>query len=552
MLSMLSVAFAAQASEASKAAKADPIVIAFAIAYFVLIIAVGVYSRKFTQKATDYYVAGRSVGAFTNGAALASTYLSPASFLGLPAFIFILGYPMWWALIGIISGMTIAGVLTAGPLRKYGPVTFTDYYCDRYEMPVLGRFIAGIPTFIAGILYIVLSLVGTAIFFVALLKVNYVTSIWIAVVVVLLYTVLGGMYATTWNAMFQCLIMVAAALIAAFAIIGKVGGLTPFFQKVIENSPKIFNPPSAPEGAPHPFVATWMGVIGFFLTWHYGFATMPYTVVRFFTAMDEKTAKRSIIWATLMGGLLYFGLAIIGIGAKLIMETYHPLAAKAAPIAQAKHKPLAIIILVLIKKAFGIGKVTDYAMIAAVEALKSPLLMGILVAGGLSIAMSTVAGWVMVLNALITRDWLGKAFNVKFVEENPVTAARIITVILLVVCGIIAMNPPGLVLDLSGWAFVVIIASLGPALILGIWWKKATKAATIVTALTMTPATLFTWLYAKMKYGKPHFFFLNKKIITPHQFYWIFIGFIIFVIVSLMTQPCSEETVKKYCEELHE
>ena len=530
----------------------DPIVILFAVAYFVLIIAVGIYSRKFTQKATDYYVAGRSVGAFTNGAALASTFLSPASFLGLPAFIFILGYPMWWALIGIIAGMPITGVLTAGPLRKYGPVTFTDYYCDRYEMPVLGRFIAGIPTFVAGILYIVLSLVGTAIFFVALLKVNYTTSIWIAIVVVLLYTVLGGMYATTWNAMFQCILMVIAALCAAFAIVGKVGGLEAFFVNVIKNSPKVFNPPSAPDGPSHILVGTWMAVVGFFLTWHYGFATMPYTVVRFFTAMDERTAKRSIVWSTLLGSLLYLGLIIIGTGAKYIMETYHPLAQKAAPIAAEKGKPVAIIILALIKKTFGIGKVTDYAMIAAVEALSSPLLMGLLVAGGLSIAMSTVAGWVMVLNALITRDWLGKALGVKLVEEKPVLAARIVTVVLLVACGLLAMNPPALVLDLSGWAFVVIVASLGPSLILGIWWKRATKTATILTALVMTPCTLFTWLYAKMKYGKPHFFFLNKNIITPHQFYWIFISLIFFVVVSLLTKPCSEDTVKKYCEELHE
>ena len=531
---------------------ADPIVILFAVAYFVLIIGVGIYSKKFTTSAADYYVAGRQIGAFTNGAALASTYLSPASFLGLPAFIFILGYPMWWALIGIIAGMTIAGILTAAPLRKYGPVSFTDYYCDRYDMPVLGRFIAGIPTFIAGILYVVLSLVGTAIFFVALLKVNYTLSIWISVIVVLLYTVLGGMYATTWNAMLQCLLMVFAALVAAFAIIGKVGGLSAFFHNVIANSPKIFNPPSSPEGVAHPFMASWLGVIGFFLTWHYGFATMPYTVVRFFTAMDEKTAKKSIIWATLLGGLLYFGLAIIGIGAKYVMETFHPLAPKAAEIAAAKHKPTAIILLVLIKKMFGIGKVTDYAMIAAVEALKSPILMGILVAGGLSIAMSTVAGWTMVLNALISRDWLGKALGVKAVEENPVLWARIITIIVLVACGLIAMHPPALVLDLSGWAFVVVIAALGPSLVFGIWWKRATKAAAIWTAIIMTPCTFFSWLYAKMHYGKPHFFFLNKKIITPHQFYWIFVGAILFVIISLITSPCKEETVKKYCEDLHD
>ncbi|MEO0279235.1 MAG: cation acetate symporter [candidate division WOR-3 bacterium] len=530
------------------------VVAIFAIAYFVVTIAVGVYSRKLAKSATDYYLAGRGVGAFVNGAALTSTYLSPASFLGLPAFIFLLGYPMWWALVGIIAGMCIAGILTAAPLRKYGPVTFTDYYCDRYDMPVLGRFVAGIPTLIAGILYIVLSTVGTAIFFVALLKIDYKLSVWIATIVVLIYTVLGGMYATTWNAMLQCLIMVTSAIIAAIVIVSSSGGLEAFFAETIKNHPKIFNVPSSPDGPSHPLFASWLGVLGFFLTWHYGFATMPYTVVRFFTAMDEKTAKRSIIWATLLGALLYCSLMVIGIGAKMFIEKYHPLAEKAVPLAQQIKKPVAVAVLALIKKAYGIGEPTDYAMIAAVEAVGSSVLMGIIVAGGLSIAMSTVAGWVMVVNALISRDWLGKVFKIEAVEKNPVLFARIVTIVVLVICGIISMNPPALVLDLSGWAFVLVIASLGPSMVLGIWWKRATKAATIITAILMTPLTLYSWLYAKLKLGSPHFFFLDssKKIVTPHQFYWIFVGLIVFVIVSLLTSPPREETIKKYCEDLHD
>ena len=530
----------------------DPVVIIGAIIYFVIIILVGIYTKKLAVSAADYYVAGRSVGAFTNGAALTSTYLSPASFLGMPCFIFILGYPFWWAMVSIIAGMPLAALMTAGPLRKYAPVSFTDYYCDRYDMPKAGRIVAGIPTLVAGILYVILSLVGTAIFMVALLHVPYKLSVLLAAIIVLLYTVLGGMYATTWNAAFQCILMVLAAFILAIAMIAKLGGWSTYWHTILATSPKIFNVPSDPAGVQHPFMAMWLGVIGFYFTWHYGFAAMPYTVVRFFTAMDVKTARRSILWTTILGGILYASLCVIGSGARTIMEKFHPLAAKAAPIAAAKGKPLAIIILVLIKKTFGIGKVTDYAIIASAESVGSSVLMAIIVAGGLSIAMSTVAGWIMVLNSLISRDWMGKLFGSTFAEEKPVLSARIWTVIILVVCGLIALNPPALVLDLSGWAFVVILASIGPSMVLGIWWKRATKAATIWTALLMTPATLITWLYAKMHFGKPHFFFLSKKIITPHQFYWIFIGLILFILISLMTKPPSEEAIQKYCVELHE
>lgn len=100
---------------------ANPIVILGAVIYFAIIFYIGWYSRKASLDASDFYVAGRKVGPFVNGSALAATFLSPASFLGLPAFIFILGYPFWWALAGIIAGMPLTTLLTATHLENTAP-----------------------------------------------------------------------------------------------------------------------------------------------------------------------------------------------------------------------------------------------------------------------------------------------------------------------------------------------------------------------------------------------------------------------------------------------
>ncbi|MCP4214729.1 MAG: cation acetate symporter, partial [bacterium] len=155
----------------------NPIVIFGAVAYFAVLFGIGWKSRKASLDASDFYVAGRKIGPFVNGSALAATYFSPASFLGLPAYIFIVGYPFWWALVGIIGGMPIATLLTAAPLRKYAPTSFTDYYADRYETKWM-RLIAGIPTIIGGFAYVILSIVGTAIFLLAILKIPF----WVSVI----------------------------------------------------------------------------------------------------------------------------------------------------------------------------------------------------------------------------------------------------------------------------------------------------------------------------------------------------------------------------------
>lgn len=528
---------------------ADPVVVGITVLYFLITIFLGWWSRQKLKSATDYYVAGRQIGSFVNGLALESTYLSPASMLGLPAYIFILGYPFWWGMAGIILGMPLATLLTATALRKYAPTSFADYYADRYNDNKLRWLISAIAIF-GSILYITLSIMGMALFLLAILKFNYIYGVILGTVIVMLYVVWGGMVATSWNSAFQAAIMTVSALIAMFVMIGKFGGLEAFHQAILDNNPKFFNTASDPE-PPHAFVGSWIAILGWFVVWHFGFATMPYTVVRFFTAMDIKTARRSIFWASFFGGLFYIALGLLGAGAKVAIEKMHPLAGEAGG--------NAVGVLKLIQQAYGVGTPLDYSLIAAVEALTNPVVLGIIAAGGLAIAMSTAAGWVMVVNTLVTRDILGLELKNKFAQENPITVARIVSVVILFVSMLIAFKPPALVLDLSGWAFIALVSSIGPGLILGIWWKRATRAAMWGTAIIMFFLHLFAWLYAKNVLGHHAWFFLNQFlfgdnkaawIVTPHQFWAVPVGFLLFVVISLLTKPPSEEVVQKYCVEL--
>jgi SSS family solute:Na+ symporter len=90
---------------------------------------------------------------------------------------------------------------------------------------------------------------------------------------------------------------------------------------------------------------------------------------------------------------------------------------------------------------------------------------------------------------------------------------------------------------------------VGPPLILGIWWARATTAAAMLNIIVMTILSTGTWMYANKALSSYHWFFLSNpenKISTPHQVYWVFVGFIFFIVVSLMTKPNSDEVIKKY------
>ena len=526
---------------------ADPIVIIGTVLYFAVVIYIGFYSRKAAMNASDYYVAGRKVGPFINGSALAATYFSPATFLGMPAFIFMISYPFWWTLTGIIAGMPVATLLTAAPMRKYAPTSFTDYYADRYDTKWM-RLMAAIPTVIGGFAYVILSIVGTALCMVAILKISYVWAVLIAAGAVFIYIYWGGMVATTFSTAFQGVLMTLSTGIAAIVIVWYYGGFNGLTDAVIANNALFFKVPHADPKTSHPLMAMWTGMVGFYFIWHYGFSAMPYTVVRFFTAQDIKSARRSVTWAVIIGGSMYMALIVIGTAAKVLIESAHPLMGT-------EGIKNAVGVLLHMKKAYAIGaaSVTDYSMFAIIESLKMPWLMAIIIAGGLAISMATAAGWIMVLNITLGRDMIGKVFGSKWPEEKPITATRLMTTVCMVICTALSFNPPGLVLDISGAAFLVILCSVGPPMILGIWWDRATTAAAYITITVMTLVSGYAWLYAHYTLKSAHWFFLSdpaNRISTPHQFYWIPIGFIFFIIVSLMTKPPRAEVVKKYCHDI--
>jgi SSS family solute:Na+ symporter len=70
---------------------------------------------------------------------------------------------------------------------------------------------------------------------------------------------------------------------------------------------------------------------------------------------------------------------------------------------------------------------------------------------------------------------------------------------------------------------------------------------------------LYAWLYAKTVLGHHSFFFLNPllglpktAIITPHQVWAIPVGFLLFIVISLVTKKPEKEVVDKYCVKLTE
>lgn len=83
-------------------------------------IIVGLLSVRKANTLSDYWVAGRSVGVFTNASAISSNYLSAASFLGVAAFVWANGFDGVWYATGFAAGYILLLLFIASPLRRFG------------------------------------------------------------------------------------------------------------------------------------------------------------------------------------------------------------------------------------------------------------------------------------------------------------------------------------------------------------------------------------------------------------------------------------------------
>lgn len=202
------------------------------IAVILIVVAtiyMGIASTKKAQTAADFFVAGRSVGAWMNAAAISGEYLSAASFMGVAGLVMKNGYDALWYPVGYATGYLFLLLFIAGPLRRFGAYTIPDFAEGRFDSPAF-RKVAVIFVLFIGFFYTMPQMKGAGVTMKAILDWPY----WVGIVVVgaaiTLNVVLGGMKGITLVQAFQYWAKVFAISLPIFALIGVYG----FYSKPLQ------------------------------------------------------------------------------------------------------------------------------------------------------------------------------------------------------------------------------------------------------------------------------------------------------------------------------
>ena len=178
---------------------------------------IGIYSR--TSKASEYYVAGRSIPAVYNGMAVAADWMSAASFISMAGGLYLQGFSGSGSqpgglvyVLGWTGGFCLVALLVAPQLRKMNLYTVPDFFGSRFggRWP---RIIAAWAAVMCSFTYVVAQIYGVGLITSRLTGVQFEIGILLGLGGVLVCSFLGGMRAVTWTQVTQFVVLILAFLI---------------------------------------------------------------------------------------------------------------------------------------------------------------------------------------------------------------------------------------------------------------------------------------------------------------------------------------------------
>ncbi|MDQ3522277.1 MAG: cation acetate symporter [Gemmatimonadota bacterium] len=534
---------------------------------FALYIGIAIVTRVKTT--AGFYVAGQGVGALANGMATAADWMSAASFISMAGLIAFMGYDGAIYLMGWTGGYVLLALLLAPFLRKFGKYTVPDFVGDRYYSRT-ARIVAVIAAIFVSFTYVAGQMRGVGIVFSRFLGVSVELGVVLGMIIVAFYAVMGGMKGVTYTQMAQYLVLIFAYLAPAIAIAFILTN-NPLPQAAIGDIIPKLNQITVDLGLTNytqPFTdLSFINVLFITIALMVGTAGLPHVIVRFYTTKTVKAARWSTFWALLFIAILYTTAPTIAIFAKyVILETLanRPIAeVQAIPWVQNWTQTG----LIALKDVNGDGIVQaaelfgsrtpeikaaidrDIIVLATPEIARlAPWLIALVAAGGLAAALSTASGLLIVISSAIAHDIYGHLINPTAPDEKRLLVGRITTFLAVIVAGFFGIYPPGFVAEVVAFAFGLAAASFFPVIILGIFWKRATKEGAIlgmITGLVFTAVTIgmirAPQIFAFMGVTQPiipDFFGINAQGVGTIG---MILNFLVMWIVSLMTPPPPQE-----------
>ncbi len=559
-------------------------------ATFALYIFIAIKSRAATTG--EFYVAGKGVPPVLNGMATGADWMSAASFISMAGLIAFKGYDASVYLMGWTGGYCLLAMLLAPYLRKYGKFTVPEFIGDRYYSHT-ARVVAVICLITASLTYVIGQMKGIGVAFSRFLEVDFSVGLVAGMVIVFIYAVLGGMKGVTYTQIAQyCVLIFAYTVPAVFISLQLTGNPLPQIGLgatmadgsniyLLDKLDKVlvdlgFAAYTVQKG-------TTINMFLLTLSLMIGTAGLPHVIIRFFTVPTVKDARSSVGWALVFIAILYTTAPAVGAMARLNLMNTIQIGPVGSPEGNIKISDVPSWFINWEKTGLlkhedknGDGRIQYYGpskefaakaasfgwkgnemikvdrdimVLANPEIARLPnWVIALVAAGGIAAALSTAAGLLLAISSSISHDLLKGIFAPGISDKTELMASRIAMAGSILVAGYLGLNPPGFAAQVVALAFGLAASSIFPALMMGIFSKRANNAGAVCGMLAGLGATL-VYIF----WFKGWFFIKGTEMLANTPDNWLFgispeafgavgalINFVVAMIVSNMTAPPPE------------
>jgi cation/acetate symporter len=191
----------------------------------------------------------------------------------------------------------------------------------------------------------------------------------------------------------------------------------------------------------------------------------------------------------------------------------------------------------LVQWADFVVKSTDFVVLGMPEIAGLPFVItGLVMAGGLAAALSTADGLLLTIANAFSHDLYYNVIDPKASLTKRLTITKILLVVTALVAAYVATYRLAIIVELVAWAFSLAAASFFPALVMGIWWRRANKAGACAGMIVGLALTAYYMIGSRF-YGVSWF---GTQTIASAVF-GLPAGFITIWIVSLLTEAPPQQ-----------
>jgi SSS family solute:Na+ symporter len=436
-----------------------PLALAAFVAYLVVVLAIGVFATRFSSRGVgEFFVGGRKMNRFVVALSAVVSGRSAWLLLGVTGVAYTQGVSAIWTVTGYTVVELLLFLTLAPRLREFAgehdSVTLPDVFASRFgDRDGRLRLVLALVLLIFMVGYVSAQFTAGGKAISASFGLTPGLGVLITAGIVLGYTVTGGFLAVSLTDTLQAVFMLVGLVLLPVVAAGAAGGLGPALATLQGFDPTLVDPAALSLGA-------FLGAVGIGL----GSPGNPQIIVRFMSIADRAQLRFAAVVATFWNVVMGVGAVAIGVTGRALIP-----GVEALP---------------------GADPESIYPVLA--QSYLHPVLFGVVVASIFAAIMSTADSQLLVGASTVARDVYEKVLHAGE-ELDPARLVRVsrgVVVALVLAALLLGVVAEDVVYWLVLFAWGGLGASLGPPLLLAMYWPGTTRAGVLAGLITGTVVTV--------------------------------------------------------------